>query len=330
MIKIMKFVLIFILTLFFIGKSYAVCTRNDTPGITQHLDMGTIVVSPNIKVGELIYQQSWPISQAKSLFYCTAGSSIDGNVNTSILTSDNNKIYKTNIPGIGIRLSRLVEWENVYSYSYTVDKDNNVNLAASQFIVRLYKTDEYVGSGPLTGGLYTWYGPSGEGVSASGFTTYMSENGTTIVSPSCSVASGAQQNVYLETVNYTQLKTVGSTAGDTNFSIQLKCSGGASLSVGYDNVSLMFTGTIPSTLVNSDGVLVNDANSNGAQGVGIQVLDTTKKAIEFDKKYTIGSLTGPQESYYITSNYTARYYRYGNNITPGAVQAKMIFGINYD
>lgn len=131
-------------------------------------------------------------------------------------------------------------------------------------------------------------------------------------------------------VNYTLLKTTGSTAADTNFSIQLKCTGGATANVGYDNVELTFSGTIPSSLTNSDGGLVNEVELTGANGVGVQVLGNDKKTIEFDKTYKVGSLTGAEGGYYIDSNYIARYYRYGNTITPGVVQAKMVFAITYD
>lgn len=85
-------------------------------------------------------------------------------------------------------------------------------------------------------------------------------------------------------VNYTLLKTTGSTAADTNFSIQLKCTGGATANVGYDNVELTFSGTIPSSLTNSDGVLVNKVESTGANGVGVQVLGNDKKRLNLIKR----------------------------------------------
>jgi len=91
-----------------------------------------------------------------------------------------------------------------------------------------------------------------------------------------------------------------------------------------------FSGDIPPNLSSTDGVLVNSVNAGGAQGVGIQILDNQKKAIGFDKKYTIGSLAMPETSYLINSRYIARYYRYGETITSGHVEAKMIFNIDYD
>ncbi|WP_392562605.1 fimbrial protein [Orbus sturtevantii] len=159
----------------------------------------------------------------------------------------------------------------------------------------------------------------------------MTAGGTTIITPSCSVVSGAEQNVYLEPVSYTKLKTVGATTGDTNFSIRTRCSGGgdAVKDSGYRHVYMAFSGTTPSNLSNSDGVLINDVSSNGAIGIGIQVLDSNKKALVFEKKYNAGSLvlTG---NYFYTFNYTARYYRYGSDIMPGAVESKMIFNITYE
>ncbi|WP_392563919.1 fimbrial protein [Orbus wheelerorum] len=323
--KLLTFFLL--LNLFFIAQSYAVCTRLDNPGITLYLDMGTVVVNPNLKVGDVIATQSFPFAETDILFYCKKGDYLAAVVNTALFTTNNNKIYQTNVPGVGIQLTRD---NNIYPYLYTAKNDNNIYIPAGNFIVTLYKTADAVSSGALSSGNYTTYGPEGGGLATSGLTTYMSANGTKIVSPSCSVVSGAQQNVYLEPINNTKLTTVGSTAGDTNFKIELKCSGGSSVNSGFDNISMAFTGTIPSNLSNTDGVLVNDADSSGAQGVGIQVLDSQKKPLEFEKKYIVGSLAMPETVYFISPNYTARYYRYGSSITPGVVDAKMIFNITYD
>ncbi|WP_392560597.1 fimbrial protein [Orbus mooreae] len=325
----MKIVIKFflILNLFFIGQSYATCTKLDTQPVILYLDMGTVVVNPNLKVGDIIAQQSFPFPETSNMFYCYSGDILEGMVNTGLFTTNSNKIYQTNIPGVGIQMARNT---NIYPYDYVAKSNNNIFIAAGNFIVTLFKTSEIVGSGPLSSGNYTTYGPQGGGIATSGLTTYMSTNGTKIVSPSCSVVSGAQQNVYLEPVNYTKLKTIGATAGDTNFKIELKCSGGASINSGFDNISIAFSGTIPSNLTNSDGVLANEVSSNGAQGVGIQVLDSNKSAVVFDKKYIVGSLASTEISYYVTPNYTARYYRYGSSITAGLVESKMIFNITYD
>ncbi|WP_392553492.1 fimbrial protein [Orbus wheelerorum] len=323
--KLIKFFLL--LNLFFITQSYAVCTRLDNPGIVLYLDMGIVVVNPNLNVGDIIAQQTFPYGETQILFYCNKGDYLEAAVNTALFTTNNNQIYQTNIPGVGIQLIRN---NSTYPYMYAAKTTNNIYLPSGNFYVKLYKTAEAVGSGVLSSGNYTTYGPEGGGLAASGLTTYMSANGTKIVSPSCSVVSGAQQNVYLEPINNTKLTTVGSTAGDTNFKIELKCSGGSSVNSGFDNISMAFSGTIPTNLSNADGVLANDADSSGAQGVGIQVLDSQKKPLEFEKKYIVGSLATSETVYFVSPNYIARYYRYGSSITPGVVDAKMIFNITYD
>lgn len=239
-------------SLFYVGQSYADCTVQSTAVVTQiTIDMHRVVVSANAKVGDIIAQQTWPISKTPTLYYCTSGSIIDNGINTSLLTNSSTKIHPTNIQGVGMQISR-------------------------------------------------------------------------------SDTSGAQQNVYLESVNYSELKAVGSTATDTDFTIQLKCTGGATTNVGYDNVELTFSGTTPSSLTNNDGVLVNEVESTGAKGVGIQVLDNTKTPLKLDSKYTVGSLTGAESGYNINTNYTARYYRYGSTISAGPVESKMVFAITYD
>lgn len=323
-----------ILILFYATYSKAECVRTTTTPTTMiRMYMGTVVVSPNLNVGDVIKQSSWSVGDTGDLFTCTTGSILTASINTALLTNNSDKIHQTNIPGVGMKLQRVSASGNssaTYPYMSTRSSSGGVYLTAGFFVMTLYKTDSYVGSGPLTSGTYSWYSPQGGGLAASGLNSYLNENDVVIVSPSCIVLSGAQQNVYLEPVNFTQLKTVGSTAGDTNFSIQLKCSGGASLNVGYDNIELTFTGTTPSSLTNSNGVLINEVESTGAQGVGVQVLDNTKKTLTFEQAYTVGSLAGPVSTFVIDTNYIARYYRYGATISPGNVEAKLIFGITYD
>ncbi|WP_392562604.1 fimbrial protein [Orbus sturtevantii] len=323
-----KFFLIF--NLFFVAQCFAACTRyNDVPAGIVYIDMGTVIVNPNLNVGDVIAEKSFPFGEVGVAFYCYGGDMIEGAINTSLFISNNNKVYQTNVSGVGIKIARD---RNIYPYNYVAQRERQINVVAGNIIVTLYKTAEFVGSGPLSSGNYTSYGIPGATLSTSALSSYMTEGGTSIVTPSCSVVSGAEQNVYLEPVSYTKLKTVGATTGDTNFAIRTRCSGGGegvNDSSGYSHVYMTFSGTIPSNLSNSDGVLVNDISSNGATGIGIQVLDSNKQALVFEKKYNAGSLalTG---NYFYTFNYTARYYRYGNNIMPGAVESKMIFNITYE
>ncbi|WP_392562607.1 fimbrial protein [Orbus sturtevantii] len=320
--------LFLVLNLFFVSQSYGACIKLDVPEEIVYLDMGTVLVSPNLNVGDIIAEKKFPFSEVNRAFHCNGGDILEAAINTSLFTSSNNKIHQTNVPGVGIKIARGT---NFYPYNYTASRNNDVSIKADDFFVTLYKTAEFVGAGPLSSGNYTNYGPQGGGLSTSGLSTYMTAGGTTIVTPSCSVVSGAEQNVYLEPVSYTKLKTVGATTGDTNFSIRTRCSGGgeAVQDLDYAHVYMAFSGTIPSNLSNSDGVLINDVSSNGATGIGIQVLDSDKQALVFDKKYNAGSLalTG---NYFYTFNYTARYYRYGSDIMPGAVESKMIFNITYE
>lgn len=327
MIRLVKIVLF--MGFFVVGKTLAACVVTGTP-VSYTTDLGRVVVDPSLAVGALIKEMTWTVgNNNQDMFLCsTAGDLIYRDVVMTNLTGSNGTIYQTNIPGVGIQFQR---GNNVYPGVYKSPQDNYIiYLSTGPFTVRLYKTAEYVGSGPIKAGAYTMYGPDSN-LSTSALTTYMSENGTVIVAPSCSVSGGSEQNVYLSSVNYKELKTIGATAGETPFSIQLRCSGGASVDVGYDNVNLTFSGTVPQGLNSTDGVLANSKNSSdAASGVGIQILDNSKQPLVFDKQYKVGSLANASTDYLITSNYIARYYRYLDKITPGEIESKMIYNISYD
>ncbi|WP_392560871.1 fimbrial protein [Orbus sturtevantii] len=325
--KLITFALIF--SIFFISQAYASCIKQNVPSTNIYTDMGRVIVSPNLKVGDIIAQQSWHFSRINRAFLCQSiDDNLDGEVVMTNLSAYNGTIFQTNIPGIGIQFMRA---DRIYPYTFSIKNNNTyVSVTAENIIVTLYKTAEYVGSGAIAPGLYTKYGIKSD-VNGSILNTYMSQNGTTIVSPSCVVDSRTTQDINLASINYNQLKSVGSTAGEIPLSIQLKCSGGSSTNTGYNNINLTFSGSPPTGMKNSDGVLANTkTSSDAAQGIGIQILGNNKKPLEFNKKQKIGPLANTANHNLITSNYTVSYYRYAKNITGGEVEAKMVFNITYD
>ncbi|WP_392562606.1 hypothetical protein RHO12_03735 [Orbus sturtevantii] len=138
-----KFFLIF--NLFFIGQCFATCTRyNDVPAGIVYLDMGIVIVNPNLNVGDVIAEKSFPFGEVGVAFYCYGGDMIEGAINTSLFISNNNKVYQTNVSGVGIKIARD---RDIYPYNYQAVRTNDINIAEGQFIVTLYKTAEFVGTG---------------------------------------------------------------------------------------------------------------------------------------------------------------------------------------
>jgi len=326
--QLIKFTLF--VSIFFISQAYAVCHRNNVPDTNLYLDMGTVVVSPNLAVGAEIKTETRTFQTIPSAFKCEKQNDpLHADVITTHLTLIGENIYQTNIPGIGVKF--LIDNKTPFPFISKAKKDNaSINISGGPISMVLYKTAKYVGSGPITAGQYTRYGVQSD-PNGSPLNTYLSENGTIIVAPSCYVTSGVQQNVYLSPINHTQLNKIGATAGETPFFIQLQCSGGSAIDSGYDNVNLTFDGSLPAGMKDIDGVLINsNTSSSGAQGIGIQVLDDSKKPLQFNKPYTVGSLAKNSNSYIVQSDYIARYYRYANKITSGKVESKMVFNITYD
>ncbi|WP_392565589.1 fimbrial protein [Utexia brackfieldae] len=332
MIKYYKWMLIFFGMILSIHTVKAVCTRTAAPTITGSTDMGTVIVSPNLAVGAIIAQQvfSIPGNASQTFLNCDNGTEVNADVVMGIVSASDATLYSTNIPGVSIRFNR-----NKRDYPYIYTASGATSLGDSNITVTLIKTAEIVGSGPLTAGTYTQFGY--RPVNNPMMSTYMNANGTTIIAPSCTISNSSSSSVYLESISRNKLTGgIGLTAGETPISINLLCNGGSSVSSGFDNINLTFSGEIPSGLDASYGVLAN-TSASGAKGIGIQVLETgSKKPLIFNKTYVAGSLASTQNGYLgylgylVSQNYIARYYRYGTQITSGDVEAKMLYNITYN
>ncbi|MEC5343933.1 fimbrial protein [Brenneria populi] len=311
---------------------YASCTRlTQQPTVQLDMIMGRIVVNPDLPVGSVIATQNWTMSAANgSSYWCTAGTNVFvASMVASGATDLGNKVYSTNVPGIGLRFSRGGSTVNIVypgSFSSTIYRPTYYSLEGSRFTLEVIKTASVTGSGTLASGKYTSYDwQSGNDPILE---TYLSANAITIVSPSCKVIGGDNMNVDIGAIKRSDLNGVGTYAGGKAFNLQLQCSGGISVS-GFANINTTFSGTLATGTTESQGVLINEKNdSSAAKGVGVQVLKDGAP-IQFNKKYNIGTLQST-ETRYITLPYTARFYQYLSTITSGEVESHMVFNLTYD
>lgn len=316
----------------FLTASYASadCTRTKTRTYELNMQMGRVVVDPNLNVGDTIAEQTWDMRENSSAIYayCTQNTPITALVTMSTLVPAGNKVYQTNVPGIGMKFHREGAVRMTYPDVFYAPRSSNYYLAGSKFILTLVKTAPVTGSGVIASGYYTSYGyiPNNNPF----LVTKLDAEAITIVSPSCQVEGGTEKNVYLDPIKRSQLNGVGTTAGEKNFDIRLICSGGVS-HTGFANINIEFDGDVPDKMNNRQGVLVNQIkSSNGAAGVGVQVLERkVDKPLILRDKFKLGTLNDRQTKY-LDLNYRARYYQYGNSISAGEVNAKMVFNINYD
>lgn len=327
------------------GGAWADCTRSNSPTVRLDMAMGRVVVDPDLAVGQIIRTQSWTMKEAGGDNYnytCSGPVVFKGEIVAPGVSDTGNKIYSTNVHGIGMRFSRgggsvnIIypgEFRSNAGYQWHNEgwgrrwQGTRYSLEGSTFTLELIKTAPVTGSGTITSGQYTsydWEGGSGNPI----LVTSLSANAITIVSPSCAVLSGKNMNVDVGSIRRNDLKGVGSTAGGKDFNIQLQCSGGLNDS-GYVNIQTSFSGTLATGTSASTGALLNEkTGSSMAQGVGIQVLKEGSP-LEFNKKYDVGRLNN-QEIRYLTIPLRARFYQYGPSVSSGEVESHMIFNLTYD
>ena len=312
-------------------SSWASCTRLSSPTVMLDMVVGRVVVPPDLPVGSVILTHDWTMSAPGGASYrCTSGTNrFAAKIVSPGATDLGNKIYSTNVPGIGMRFSRGGATVNIVYpdvFSSRVYNTTDYSLEGSRFTLEIIKTAATTGSGTLVAGKYTSYDWESGGNPI--LETYLSASAITVVSPSCSVLSGKNMNVDVGSIRRTDLKGVGTTAGGKDFNIELQCSGGLSES-GYANIQTSFSGTLATGTTVSRGALLNEkSGSSLAKGIGIQVLKEGVP-LEFNKKYSVGTLR-TQETRYITLPLHARFYQYAPTTSTGEVESHMIFNLTYD
>ncbi|ATM19504.1 fimbrial protein [Raoultella ornithinolytica] len=308
-------------------SAWAACWRGPAATVQLDMAMGRVVVNPDLPVGAVIATQNWTMPAGSGINYlCTGTTVFKASIVAPGITHLGNKVYSTNVPGIGMRFSRGGSTVNIiYPGSFTTGS-GNFTLEGSRFTLEIIKTAAVTGSGTLAAGKYTSY--DWENGNNPILVTLLSANAITVVSPSCTILSGKNMNVDVGTIKRSDLNGVGTYAGGKNFNIELQCSGGLS-TTGYANIEASFSGTLATGTTLTGGALLNEkAGSAIAKGIGIQVLKGGVP-VEFNKNYNVGTLSN-QETRYITIPFLARFYQYAAATSTGEVESHMIFNLTYD
>ncbi|KQW61452.1 fimbrial protein [Variovorax sp. Root411] len=308
--------------------AWAVCTHY--PGTAEKLiimDMGKVVISNDLPVGAVIARKVFPIPTkgiSEYVFDCFqgGGGTLIGEMLQGAPMPSDPTIYSTAVPGVGIRLSRVIDATLTVNYPHRLWRGANYVYfgVGTQFQVELIKTAAATGNGPLASGTYTRYYGDGDGVSM--LTTVLSGNGITIVTPSCSVDLGSRNiSVQFGRVPQSNFKGRGSTTGDRNFNIKLNCQAGQNM---QNSVYLRMDATPDPS--NERGVLKITQDGTGtATGVGIQVMDNQSLPVKFGEDAPIG----PSKDGDYVLPYTARYYQTGDKVTPGRADGTATFTLDY-
>ncbi len=307
----------------------ALCIKNATY-TTKVIDMamGTILVPNDAVVGQKLAERDFMINTtgaSLSAANCrNGGGSMRGVMRQGqdLGFAGMEKMYSTNVPGIGIRLLRTISNTQMTYYPHVLNFNANSNLVfdpVAAFRVEIYKTAAVTGSGALAQGIYTEY-LGDDGVSV--LTTVLGANAITIITPSCSVDVGSRNiSVQFGKVPQSDFRGRGSTTAERNFNIKLNCKPG----MGAQSTVYLRMDATPDPAGDAGVLRVTQGSTGTTTGVGIQVIDGQKVPVEYGED----ALVGPSKDGDYVLPYTARYFQTGNAVTPGRADGTVTFTLEY-
>ena len=320
---------------------YAACEQKKFTAQDVIMQVGRVVVRPSDQVGKVLAKGTFTMDTVRDALDCRRTTN-PGTVTSALthsfpLSSLGDSIYKTNIPGIGMRLYRKIgQEENSFSGYYpsqrNLQRGTTYSLGEGSFVVEVIKIEENTGSGEIAPGQYSSYYVT-DTPDKPLLTSSVVANAITIASSSCEIQGEINKVVQLDTVNKSDFNGVGSTAAEKPFNIRLLCSGGVNGSdvPTSNNISLSFLYNIAP---NTTNVIENNRSvpSSRASGVGVQLI------WDYKNQNTVVLNNVKQNVETINSNNTklfdipmkARYYQTAQNITPGRVSGLAQIIINYD
>ncbi|WP_158938474.1 fimbrial protein [Burkholderia sp. S171] len=319
-----------VLALCFNTSAFADCNvLSSGPAGIATLALPTNLATPRDGVvGTILYDSNW-VSTPDTKANCSGTSAITFGYGSAMTpVSGQAGVYKTGLDGVGIK----VAWVNGMSGTPDMTATSLVNWPASnggsagaktygpmgRFRVQLMVTGQVAaGSFSLPAKLAT-----GNYGSAEINVLQLSNNTTSVAAPACTVQQSAV-SVTMPVASGRYLPSVGSTTGDTGFSISINCPSPVS-------VSMTMTDAANPTNVSSTLSL---SPTSTAKGVGYQIVYNgtvisygSDSAIANNvNQFSVGTVS---TSGVLAIPFTARYVRTGA-ITPGTADANATFTMSY-
>lgn len=276
---------------------------------------GSAVQIMNISMGDLVIQRDEPVGSVlktvysdsyKSAIACNDGSPFMSSLSLYNQSAGIDGVYKTNISGVGIRLS-----SNGSNYPFALATGpGKVYFGNTKVELVKYGT---TGAGALTAGRIgnlRYLGYPGNPIA---YVNLLSSN---VLSASCSVAQQTT-NVTMGNVNKDYFNNLGSLGPIVGFSIALNCPVGTNVKVTIDGRQ------DPSGIT---GVLALNSQQGTASGVGIQI-SYNNNPIAIGGTINYGTTT-------VDGNYSipfiARYYRTSDSLIAGKADSTATFTMAYN
>ncbi|ALQ96089.2 fimbrial protein [Xylella fastidiosa 32] len=327
------------LTMLIAPHVQATCTIKEDI-VAQNIDFGAgrILIQPSLAIGDRIALLTHNINRVDNYGTCVSNGTMYGAFTRSMTpVSGMNKVYATDVAGVGIRLYREAGTvSNFYPYSLNVNTrvgdKTNLNLNAGYFQVELIKTAATTGSGPIaSAGPFTTYYADGSGIGRPILTSSLSGIGITIVTSTCQVDAGSKNiTVNFGSVSSNTFKGLGSKGPESDFTINLRCQGSNVGEADQAQISVRIDGTQDSS--GQSGVLAITSASDAATNVGIELVDLltgSERQVVFGQAITLGRTTINASST-LSLPMRARYIQtQTGKVGPGAAKGTATFTIEY-
>lgn len=305
----------------------ATCTFNGTAGgvVATFVLPATIIVEPDTPVGTILYENTAQSDEVEVNCDSQEARIREG---YTLLTSADARgdvlegVYKTNVPGIGIRAAAANNRSASFNVSDLITPWHNVGTTRStKYTMTYHVAAQLVVIGDVEEGdldtarLYSEVTYDNVMVSALAF----SPASVHITTNTCNLAD---KNIYvpLSTINTGDFDgQYSAVLSDDNFKIKITdCSAGTRVDYQFKSAG--------STGVTNGNILDIASGDSAASGVGIQILDKNNAVLSFDQDYTAVSSTSDKEIVEIPLK--ARYIKTGT-VKGGDVDAVATFEVYY-
>lgn len=301
------------------NRSYAECNITTGSYNEQTIVFDNISVQRDTEVGTVIATKN--ITFPKTGAYCQNDATGTGGhdiymIKTFTKQTEIQKVFETNIPGVGIRISTLDGLiPDVYFPSLGMQWTN------SSGTIELVKTGPVTQSGILTPGtIMEWW--AGEGIDTNVKSLKVQSwilSGGSITKIACALNSGNSMSFPIGNVPADQFTQIGTLSKQSStVGLSLDCDENANVNITLSGIQNPDS-TDPSILA-----LSNQGDYGVAQGIGVKLF-YNDKALELNKLLNLKKSAGGLENFPIT----ARYVQTKNEAKAGQANATATINITY-
>ncbi|EMT6384703.1 fimbrial protein [Providencia rettgeri] len=314
----------FLIIQFWGNEAFSACVASNPSGsangyYNSYVPNDTIIVQYDDTSAKVL--KSYSITAfTGSVDFATPSSQCSGPTNFNYHTDNNWNNYNpspSNIPGIavGVKYSTTGATRSV-PFGYP---DSGATLwNGLMWIVDIHQTGSVKSGGVIRSGNLA-LGSKKVGAQSLGIGIIRFNSNFRIIVTSCSLKNNqSTYNIAMEDWFDSDFPSIGSASDEIDIPITLTCQAGANVKA---------TVTSSAGYADANTGKLNLVGANSAKGIAIQLLDRNDNPIKLNSKISLQDNV-PQGDYFF--DWTARYIRTGETLTPGTANSNATVNIQYE